>query len=119
MGDMLTLIEKAEEAFDKKKAAEMQKKMEKSTYDLDDFLGNLKEIRKMGSINNIVSMIPGLSKVANRIDDHQQEEQLKKVEAIILSMTPWERRNPNNIDGSRKRRIAAAAAPRLRTLTSF
>jgi signal recognition particle subunit SRP54 len=119
MGDMLTLIEKAEEAFDKKKAAEMQKKMEKSTYDLDDFLGNLKEIRKMGSINNIVSMIPGLSKVANRIDDHQQEEQLKKVEAIILSMTPWERRNPNNIDGSRKRRIAAGSGTQTQDINQL
>jgi signal recognition particle subunit SRP54 len=106
MGDMLTLIEKAEQAFDQKKAVELQKKMQKSTYDLEDFMVNLKEVRKMGSLASLVSMVPGLSKMANKIDEDQQEKQLKKVEAIILSMTPWERHNPNDIDGSRKRRIA-------------
>lgn len=109
MGDMLTLIEKAEQAFDQKKAAEMQKKMEKATYDLEDFLGNLKEVKKMGSIAQLASMIPGLSKVASKINEDQQEKQLKKVEAIILSMTPAERRNPNIIDGSRRRRIASGS----------
>ncbi len=106
MGDMLTFIEKAEEAFDQKKAEELQKKMEKSTYDLEDFLGNLKEVKKMGSLAQVASMIPGLSKVANKISEDAQEKQLKKVEAIILSMTPEERHNPNMIDGSRRRRIA-------------
>jgi signal recognition particle subunit SRP54 len=109
MGDMLTLIEKAEQAFDHKKAVELQKKMEKATYDLEDFLGNLKEVRKMGSLASLVSMVPGLSKMANKIDEDQQEKQLKKVEAIILSMTPYERHNPNDIDGSRKRRIATGS----------
>jgi signal recognition particle subunit SRP54 len=109
MGDMLTLIEKAEQAFDQKKAVELQKKMEKSTYDLEDFLGNLKEVRKMGSLASLMSMVPGLSKMSAKIDEDQQEKQLKKVEAIILSMTPWERHNPNDIDGSRKRRIAAGS----------
>ena len=104
MGDMLTFIEKAEQAFDKKKAEELQKKMEKATYDLEDFLGNLKEIRKMGSLASLVSMVPGLSKVANKIDEEAQEKQLKKIEAIILSMTPMERTNPNIIDGSPPRR---------------
>ncbi len=107
MGDMLTFIEKAEQAFDQKKAEELQKKMEKATYDLEDFLGNLKEVRKMGSLAQMASMIPGLSKVASKINEDDQEKQLKKVEAIILSMTPVERHNPNLIDGSRRRRIAA------------
>jgi signal recognition particle subunit SRP54 len=106
MGDMLTFIEKAEEAFDQKKAEELQRKMEKSTYDLEDFLGNLKEVKKMGSVAQLASMIPGLSKVASKISEDAQEKQLKKVEAIILSMTPEERHNPNMIDGSRRRRIA-------------
>jgi signal recognition particle subunit SRP54 len=109
MGDMLTLIEKAEQAFDQKKAVELQKKMQKSTYDLEDFLGNLKEIRKMGSLASLMSMVPGLSKMSAKIDEEQQEKQLKKVEAIILSMTPYERHNPNDIDGSRKRRIAVGS----------
>jgi len=119
MGDMLTRIEKAEEAFDKKKAVELQKKMEKSTYDLQDFLVNLKEVRKMGSLASLVSMVPGLSKMANKIDEDQQEKQLKKVEAIILSMTPWERRHPNDIDGSRKRRIAAASGPQTQDINQL
>ena len=106
MGDMLTLIEKAEQAFDQKKSAELQKKMEKSTYDLEDFMGNLKEVRKMGSLTSLVAMVPGLSKMASKIDEDQQEKQIKKVEAIILSMTPYERHHPGDIDGSRKRRIA-------------
>jgi signal recognition particle subunit SRP54 len=106
MGDMLTFIEKAETAFDQKKAEELQKKMEKSTYDLEDFLGNLKEVKKMGSLAQLASMVPGLSKVASKINEDAQEKQLKKVEAIILSMTPLERHNPNIIDGSRRKRIA-------------
>jgi len=109
MGDMLTFIEKAEKAFDQKKAEELQKKMEKASFDLDDFLSNLKEVRKMGSIAQLASMIPGLSKVASKISEDDQEKQLKKVEAIVLSMTPLERHNPNIIDGSRRRRIAAGS----------
>jgi signal recognition particle subunit SRP54 len=106
MGDMLTFIEKAEQSFDQKKAEELQKKMEKATYDLEDFLGNLKEVKKMGSLAQLASMVPGLSRVASKINEDAQEKQLKKVEAIILSMTPLERHNPNLIDGSRRRRIA-------------
>jgi len=113
MGDLLTFIEKAEKAFDQKKAAEIQKKMEKATYDLGDFLDNLKEIRKMGSLAQLTSMIPGLSRIANRIDEDAQEKQLKKVEAMILSMTPEERHNPAIIDGSRRRRIARGSGTQI------
>jgi len=113
MGDMLTFIEKAEKAFDQKKAAELQKKMEKATYDLEDFLENLKEIRKMGSLAQLTSMIPGLSRIANRIDEDAQEKQLKKVEAMILSMTPEERHKPAIIDGSRRRRIARGSGTQI------
>jgi signal recognition particle subunit SRP54 len=109
MGDMLTFIEKAEQAFDQKKAADLQKKMEKATYDLEDFLGNLKEIKKMGSLTQLASMVPGLSRISSKINEDQQEKQLKKVEAIILSMTPAERHNPGIIDGSRRRRIAGGS----------
>ncbi len=119
MGDMLTFIEKAEQAFDQKKAEELQKKMEKATYDLDDFLGNLKEVRKMGSLSSLVSMVPGLSKVANKIDEEQQEKQLKKVEAIILSMTADERHNPNLIDGSRRRRIAGGSGTQTQDINQL
>jgi signal recognition particle subunit SRP54 len=119
MGDMLTFIEKAEKAFDQKKADELQKKMEKATYDLEDFLGNLKEVRKMGSLAQMASMIPGLSRVASKINEDEQEKQLKKVEAIILSMTPMERHNPNLIDGSRRRRIARGSGTQTQDINQL
>jgi signal recognition particle subunit SRP54 len=119
MGDMLTFIEKAEKAFDQKKAEELQKKLEKSNFDLEDFLANLKEVRKMGSIAQLASMIPGLSKVASKISEDDQEKQLKKVEAIVLSMTPLERHNPNLIDGSRRRRIAAGSGTQIQDINQL
>ncbi len=119
MGDMLTFIEKAEKAFDQKKAEELQKKMEKATFDLDDFLSNLKEVRKMGSIAQLASMIPGLSRMASKISEDDQEKQLKKVEAMILSMTPDERHNPNMIDGSRRKRIAAGSGTQTQDLNQL
>lgn len=119
MGDMLTFIEKAEQAFDQKKAEELQKKMEKSTYDLEDFLGNLKEVKKMGSLTQMASMIPGLSKMASKISEDDQEKQLKKVEAIILSMTQLERHNPNLIDGSRRRRIALGSGTQTQDINQL
>ena len=113
MGDMLTFIEKAEKAFDQKKADDLKRKMEKSTYDLEDFLGNLKEVKKMGSIAQLTSMVPGLSRIASKINEDEQEKQLKKVEAIVLSMTPDERHNPQMIDGSRRRRIAKGSGTQV------
>ncbi|MFH1647968.1 MAG: signal recognition particle protein [Chloroflexota bacterium] len=106
MGDVLTFIEKAEKTLDEKKAQELQKKVKSATFNLEDFLEQLKAIRKMGPIAQLAEMLPGISKIASRIPDGAQEEQLKKVEAIILSMTPHERQNPAVIGGSRRRRIA-------------
>jgi signal recognition particle subunit SRP54 len=106
MGDMLTFIEKAEKSFDEKKAMELQKKIQKSGFNLEDFLDQLKTIRKMGPITQIVEMLPGISKLASRMPEGAQEAQLKKVESIVLSMTPEERRNPSIIGGSRRKRIA-------------
>jgi len=119
MGDMLTFIEKAEKAFDQKKAEELKKKMEKATYDLEDFLGNLKEVKKMGSLAQLTSMVPGLSKVASKISEEEQEKQLRKVEAMILSMTPDERHDPNLIDGSRRRRIAKGSGTQIQDLNQL
>jgi signal recognition particle subunit SRP54 len=119
MGDMLTFIEKAEQSFDKKKSEELQKKMEKNNFDLDDFLGSLKQVRKMGSFAQMTSLIPGLSKIANKISEDDQEKQLKKVEAIILSMTPLERHNPNIIDGSRRKRIAAGSGTQTQDINQL
>jgi len=106
MGDMLTFIEKAEMTIDQQRARELEKKMRTAAYNLEDFLSQLKEIKKMGSIGQLVEMLPGLSQLAGRLPVGTEEKQLKKVEAIIFSMTPEERRNPNIIDGSRRRRIA-------------
>jgi signal recognition particle subunit SRP54 len=106
MGDVLTLIEKAEASFDEKQVQELKKKVQTATLDLDDFLDQLKAVRKMGPIGQILDMIPGFGKVAGRIPEGGEEKQLKKVEAIVLSMTLEERRNPSIIGGSRRRRIA-------------
>jgi len=106
MGDMLTFIEKAEATFDEQQAKELGKKVQAATFDLDDFLTQLRAVKKMGSVAQLVEMMPGLSQMAKRLPDGTEEKQLKKVEAIILSMTPGERRNPAIIGGSRRRRIA-------------
>ena len=106
MGDVLTFIEKAEQTLDEQKAKELQRKVKTASFDLEDFLEQLKAIRKMGPIAQLAEMLPGMSKLASHVPDGAQEEQLKKVEAIILSMTPAERHNPNIIGGSRRRRIA-------------
>lgn len=107
MGDMLTLIEKAEEAFDQEKAREFEKKVRAAAFDLEDFLEQLHQVKNMGPLSQIIDMIPGLSSIgrqlpASALDDRR----IKKVEAIILSMTPEERHDPDIIDGSRRRRIA-------------
>ena len=106
MGDVLTFIEKAEKTLDAQKAMELQRKVKTASFDLEDFLEQLKAIKKMGPIAQLAEMLPGMSKLASRLPDGAQEEQLKKVEAIILSMTPRERHSPNIIGGSRRRRIA-------------
>jgi len=107
MGDMLTLIEKAQQAFDEKKVRELEKKMKTSGgFDLEDLLWQFKEVKKMGSLAQIAEMVPGMGKFASQIDGEAGEKMLKRFEAIIQSMTPEERRNPSIIGGSRRRRIA-------------
>ncbi len=108
MGDVLTLIEKAEQAFDEKQAEELQEKLRSSRYDFNDYLQSMRQIKKMGPLENILSMMPGVDKKALqnvKIDD----KQLAHIEALILSMTEQERSNPELINPSRKRRIAAGA----------
>jgi len=106
MGDVLTFIEKAEKTFDEKRVKELEKKVRTASFDLEDFLSQLREIRKMGPVAQLVDMLPGASQLAKRLPAGMEEKQLKKVEAMILSMTPEERHNPNIIDGSRRRRVA-------------
>lgn len=107
MGDVLSLIERAQETFDQARAQELQKKMRSNTFDLEDFLEQMRQIRRMGPISQLMEMIPGLSRLAG--DARQaavDEADLKRIEAIILSMTPQERHHPEIIGGSRRRRIA-------------
>jgi signal recognition particle subunit SRP54 len=111
MGDMLSLIERAETAFDDAQAAEMEKKLRKGDFDMEDFLEQLRQVRKMGPLNELLGMIPGLGKALKGVDLEklEAEKSLKYVEAIILSMTPEERHNPRILNASRKRRIAAGS----------
>ncbi len=105
MGDMLSLIEKAEMELDEKKAIELEKKLRKNKFDLNDLLDQLQQMRKMGSIKDLLKMIPGLGRKVDEIE--VDERQFDRMQAIILSMTPQERKKPDIINPSRKRRIAA------------
>lgn len=111
MGDMLSLIERAELTFDAEQASQMEKKLRKGDFDMEDFLEQLRQVRKMGPLNEILGMIPGMGKMLKgvEIDQAQTAKSLKSVEAIILSMTLTERRNPRILNGSRKRRIATGS----------
>jgi signal recognition particle subunit SRP54 len=109
MGDMLTLIEKAEKNFDAEQLQKLGEKVKHANFDLEDFLIQLRELKKMGSFSQLVEMIPGLSSIASKNPDAVDDKKLKKIEAIVLSMTPQERRNPDIIDGKRKRRIAGGS----------
>jgi signal recognition particle subunit SRP54 len=106
MGDMVSFIEKAEATLDEKRALELEKKVRRASFDLEDFLEQLDQVKKMGPLSQLVDMIPGFSTVSRKLPGGVDERQVKKVEAIVLSMTPEERRKPEIIDGSRRRRIA-------------
>lgn len=105
MGDVLSLIEKAETALDEKKAAQLEEKLRKNKFDLEDLLDQMEQVRKMGSMKDILGMLPGVGKKIKDVD--VDDRQLDRIRAIIQSMTPRERRNPDIINPSRKRRIAA------------
>ncbi|MBI4304303.1 MAG: signal recognition particle protein [Chloroflexi bacterium] len=106
MGDVLTLIEKAEAAVDARKAMELERKIRHASFNFEDLLDQLQEIKKMGPLSQLVEMIPGMSALSRKLPGGLDEKQPKKIEAIIRSMTLEERRNPGVIDGSRRRRIA-------------
>jgi signal recognition particle subunit SRP54 len=107
MGDVLSLIEKAETMLDEKKAAEMEEKLRKNKFDLNDLLEQLRQMRKMGSLKDILGMLPGVGKQIKDLE--VDERQFDRTQALILSMTPQERAKPDVINPSRKRRIAAGA----------
>ena len=109
MGDMLSFIEKATKEVDLKEAEKLQKKLKKNQFTLEDFYAQLQTIKKMGSLGSLVQMIPGGNKLAGKVDSENMEQDLKRVEAIILSMTIDERQNSDILNGSRRKRIAAGS----------
>lgn len=121
MGDIVSLVEKAQQQFDEKKARELQRKIAKNEFNFNDFLGQIQQIKKMGNLKDLAAMIPGVGKALKdvEIDDNA----FKGIEAIISSMTEKERVNPSIINGSRRRRIAAGSGTSLqevnRLLTQF
>lgn len=106
MGDVLTLIEKAEQAVNEEKARELEQKMRSASFTLDDFLEQLRQVRKMGPLDELLGMLPGANKIKGLQNLQIDEKQIAHVEAIILSMTKEERENPEIINASRKKRIA-------------
>ena len=109
MGDMLTLIEKAQEEMDQEEAQKAGEKMLSGDFNLDDFLNQMQQIKKMGPINKLMEMIPGMNKLTKGVDMSSAEGDLRRIEAIIQSMTMHERRKPKILKASRKRRIAAGS----------
>ena len=109
MGDVMTLIEKAQANIDEDKAREMEQKLKKAQFGFDDYLESMAQVKNMGGISSILSMMPGIGNKAADIEAAVDESKMARIEAIILSMTPAERENPSILNSSRKRRIAAGA----------
>ena len=108
MGDVLSLIEKAEQAYDEKKAQELERKIRESTFTLDDYLDQFAQLKNMGSLDQLMGMMPGMKPGAMK-DAKVDEKALARMEAIIKSMTPYEREKPEILGASRKKRIAAGS----------
>jgi signal recognition particle subunit SRP54 len=112
MGDIMTLIEKAQTEFDEKQTLELQEKIKSATFTLDDYLSQMDQMNKMGDLNSILSMVPGISKKMLK-NVKLDEREMEHTRAIILSMTPEERANPKIVNGSRRKRIAAGSGLRV------
>ena len=119
MGDVLSLIEKAEREVDADEAEELQRKMASEQFTLEDFLKQMRQVRKMGPIGNLLGMMPGMGAMKQLKDVDVDEGELDRVEAIILSMTPEERLNPEIIKGSRRRRIAEGSGTRIQQVNNL
>lgn len=120
MGDVLTLIDRAQEAFDEKEAAELEAKIKKQTFDLNDFLAQLQQIKKMGSLSQLIGMMPGVDKkTLDSVDMDKSEKRLKHIEAIIRSMTEEERQKPQIIGASRKVRISKGSGTKVQEVNGL
>lgn len=117
MGDIISFVERAQQQFDEKNAAELQKKIAKNEFDFNDFLTQLNQIKKMGNIKDLLGMIPGMGKALKDIDI--SDDAFKKVEAIIYSMTPAERKKPEIMNGTRRKRIADGSGNTVQDVNQF
>ena len=117
MGDIKTLVEKAQEQIDQEEARRLQKKIRQEKFDFEDFLKQIHQIKKMGNLKDLISMIPGLGKQVKDLDI--DDDSLKHIEAIILSMTPEERHNPTLLNGSRKKRIAQGSGTSVQEVNNL
>lgn len=117
MGDIVSFVEKAQEQYDAEKAAELQRKIRKNQFDFDDFLSQMKQIRKMGNMKDLLGMIPGIGKQIKDLDI--DENQLKRIEAIIQSMTPAERQDPDLLNGARRKRLADGSGNNITEVNQF
>ena len=117
MGDVVSLVERAQDAFDEEEARRLNKKIRKNQFDFEDFLSQLEQIKKMGSIKDLVGMIPGMSKMLKNVE--VDDDAFKPIEAIIYSMTPTERQNPDLINGSRRKRIADGSGTTIQQVNSL
>ncbi len=119
MGDVISLVEKAQEVFDERKAQELEKRLRRDEFTLEDFRDQLGQLKKLGSVESIMSMIPGLGKLKGAVDFNEAEKEMKRTEAIINSMTRKERMNPQVIDGSRRVRIAKGSGTRVQDVNEL
>ena len=120
LGDMMTLIEKAQGQFDKEEAVKLQKKFKKNSFDIEDFQAQIKQLKKLGSLSGLMKMIPGVSGMMSKINNlTPPDDELKKIEAMINSMTIKERQNPELINGSRRKRIAEGSGTSVNDVNKF
>jgi signal recognition particle subunit SRP54 len=119
MGDVLSLIEKAEQQIDEKQALDLEQKMKSNQFTLEDFLQQLKQVRKMGPLSGLLGMLPGMGAMKQLKNADVDERELDRVEAIILSMTPEERANPGLIKGSRRKRIANGSGTKIQQVNQL
>tara|TARA_B100000524_G_scaffold37325_1_gene18180 strand:- start:4596 stop:5936 length:1341 start_codon:yes stop_codon:yes gene_type:complete len=117
MGDVISLVERAQQQFDEQEARKIQKKIAKNTFGFDDFLSQIQQIKKMGNIKDLAGMIPGVGKAIKDVDI--DNDAFKGIESIIRSMTPFERSNPNVLNGSRKKRIAAGSGTNVQEINQL
>jgi signal recognition particle subunit SRP54 len=120
MGDVLTLIEKAEEVTDERQTADLERKIRRQEFTLEDFLGQMKQVRRMGPLSNVLRLMPGMGGAMRQLRDVDMDDaELDRLEAIILSMTPGERANPTMIDGSRRKRIAKGSGTTVQAVNQL